>query len=345
MKIAFLFPGQGAQKQNMGKSFYENDADSRAVFDSVKTVTGIDACDLIFKDNDELNNTRYTQIAMVATGIAMLKAVEKTGLKADICAGLSLGEYEALYLSGAISADDAIAIVDKRGQYMSEIKGGAMSAVLSLDNDTIKSVVDDIDGCWVANYNCPGQTVISGTKEAVALAGEKLKEAGAKRVLPLKVSGAFHSGLMKEAGEKLAKVLEEQGYENFIHNRGYARIENTTFINSQNPDLVISLHCNSSDNLTATGTEAIHFPGSKNGIRFATILSKNVSEALGIRNRGAKEPYQGRGDGLLRRLKAPAVISEPFFIDNNEDLKKAFERKNEYIQAIVKSINEYFEIK
>ena len=180
MKIAFLFPGQGAQKQNMGKSFYENDADSRAVFDSVKTVTGIDACDLIFKENDELNNTRYTQIAMVATGIAMLKAVEKTGLRADICAGLSLGEYEALYLSGAISAEDAVSIVDKRGQYMSEIKGGAMSAVLSLDNETIKSVVDDIDGCWVANYNCPGQTVISGTKEAVALAGEKLKEAGEK---------------------------------------------------------------------------------------------------------------------------------------------------------------------
>ena len=209
MKIAFLFPGQGAQKQNMGKSFYENDADSRAVFDSVKTVTGIDACDLIFKENDELNNTRYTQIAMVATGIAMLKAVEKTGLKADICAGLSLGEYEALYLSGAISAKDAIATVDKRGQYMSEIKGGAMSAVLSLDNDTIKSIVDDIDGCWVANYNCPGQTVISGTKEAVALAGEKLKEAGAKRVLPLKVSGAFHSGLMKEAGEKLKEEAQK----------------------------------------------------------------------------------------------------------------------------------------
>ena len=148
-----------------------------------------------------------------------------------------------------------------------------------------------------------------------------------------------------EIAEKLAKVLEEQGYENFIHNRGYARIENTTFINSQNPDLVISLHCNSSDNLTATGTEAIHFPNSKNGIRFATILSKNVSEALGIRNRGAKEPYQGRGDGLLRRLKAPAVISEPFFININSDLKLGLERKNEYIQAIVKSINEYFEIK
>ena len=140
--------------------------------------------------------------------IYMLKAIEKAGLRADICAGLSLGEYEALYLSGAISAADAIAIVDKRGQYMSEIKGGAMSAVLSLSNDTIKSIVDDIEGCWVANYNCPGQTVISGTTEAIALAGEKLKEAGAKRVLPLKVSGAFHSGLMKEAGEKLGKVLD-----------------------------------------------------------------------------------------------------------------------------------------
>lgn len=148
-------------------------------------------------------------------------------------------------------------------------------------------------------------------------------------------------GYNTEIAEKLAKALEEQGYENFIHNRGYARIENTSYINSQNPDLVISLHCNSSGP-NSTGTEAIHYPDSKNGIKFATILSKNVSETLGIRNRGAKEPYQGRGDGLLRRLKAPAVISEPFFISNNEDLKIGLEKKDKYIRAIVKSIDEYF---
>lgn len=208
MRTAFLFPGQGAQKMNMGKSFYDNDADSRAVFDMIKDVAGIDAYDLIFTENDELNNTRYTQIAMVATGIAMLKAIEKTGLKADICAGLSLGEYEALYLAGALNEREAIATVNKRGQFMAEIKEGTMSAVIFPDTDTIEKIVAEIEGVWVANYNCPGQTVISGTKEGVAAASEKLKEAGAKRVLPLKVSGAFHSGLMKEAGERLAGVLE-----------------------------------------------------------------------------------------------------------------------------------------
>ena len=208
MRTAFLFPGQGAQKMNMGKSFYDNDADSRAVFDMIKDVAGIDAYDLIFTENDELNNTRYTQIAMVATGIAMLKAIEKTGLKADICAGLSLGEYEALYLAGALNEREAIATVNKRGQFMAEIKEGTMSAVIFPDTGTIEKIVAEIEGVWVANYNCPGQTVISGTKEGVAAASEKLKEAGAKRVLPLKVSGAFHSGLMKEAGERLAGVLE-----------------------------------------------------------------------------------------------------------------------------------------
>lgn len=144
-----------------------------------------------------------------------------------------------------------------------------------------------------------------------------------------------------EIAEKLSEELKENGYEAFTHNRGYSKMENTQHINSQNPDLVISLHCNSSGP-HSTGTEAIHYPDSKNGVRFATILSKNVSEAFGIRNRGAKEPYQGRGDGLLRRLKAPAVISEPFFISNNEDLKLGLEKKDEYIQAIVKSIDEYF---
>lgn len=145
-----------------------------------------------------------------------------------------------------------------------------------------------------------------------------------------------------EIAGKLVQELKENGYEAFVHNRGYAKIENTSYINSQNPDLVISLHCNSAKKITATGSEVIHYPGSKKGIKFATILSKNVSETFGIENRGAKEPFQGRGDGLLRRLKAPAVISEPFFISNNEDLKVGIEKKNEYIQAILKSINEYF---
>ena len=151
-------------------------------------------------------------------------------------------------------------------------------------------------------------------------------------------------GYNTKLADELVELLVNNGYEAFTHNRGYSKMENTTLINSLNPDLAISLHCNSA-NTVATGTEAIYYPGSVKGKKFAELLSKNVSEALGLKNRGAKEPWHGRGSGLLSRTKAPCVISEPFFIDNNEDLKKAFERKNEYIQAIVKSINEYFDIK
>lgn len=150
-------------------------------------------------------------------------------------------------------------------------------------------------------------------------------------------------GYNTKLADELVELLVNNGYEAFTHNRGYSKMENTTLINSLNPDLAISLHCNSA-NTVATGTEAIYYPGSVKGKKFAELLSKNVSEALGLKNRGAKEPWHGRGGGLLSRTKAPCVISEPFFIDNNEDLKKAFERKNEYIQAIVKSINEYFEL-
>ena len=141
--------------------------------------------------------------------------------------------------------------------------------------------------------------------------------------------------------DELVELLGNNGYEAFTHNRGYSKMENTTLINSLNPDLIISLHCNSA-NTTATGTEAIYYPDSTKGKRFAELLSKNVSEALGLKNRGAKEPWHGRGSGLLSRTKAPCVISEPYFIDNNEDLKAGLEKKDEYIQAIVKSIDEYF---
>ena len=151
-------------------------------------------------------------------------------------------------------------------------------------------------------------------------------------------------GYNTKLADELVELLVDNGYEAFTHNRGYSKMENTTLINSLNPDLAISLHCNSA-NTVATGTEAIYYPGSVKGKKFAELLSKNVSEALGLKNRGAKEPWHGRGSGLLSRIKAPCVISEPFFIDNNEDLKKAFEKKNEYIEAIVKIINEYFEIK
>ena len=211
MKTAFLFPGQGAQKCGMGESFAKNDEAAKKVYENASRLLGLDMEELVFTENKKLDMTEYTQAAMVTTGIAMLKVIEKTALKADVCAGLSLGEYEALYLAKAISEEDAIVLARHRGKLMQEavpLGVGTMAAVLNLDAAVIEDCLKDIENVWIANYNCPGQIVISGTVTAVEKAGEKLKEAGAKRVLPLNVSGPFHSGLLKPAGDKLYEYLK-----------------------------------------------------------------------------------------------------------------------------------------
>lgn len=210
MKTAFLFPGQGAQKCGMGQSFANYDEDAKKVYENASRLLDLDMEELVFTENNKLDMTEYTQAAMVTTGIAMLKVIEKTALKADVCAGLSLGEYEALYLAKAISEEDAIVLARHRGKLMQEavpLGVGTMAAVLNLDSAVIEDCLKDIENVWIANYNCPGQIVISGTVAAVEEAGEKLKEAGAKRVLPLNVSGPFHSGLLKPAGDKLYEYL------------------------------------------------------------------------------------------------------------------------------------------
>ena len=211
MKTAFLFPGQGAQKCGMGESFAKYDEAAKKVYENASRLLDLDMEELVFTENKKLDMTEYTQAAMVTTGIAMLKVIEKTALKADVCAGLSLGEYEALYLAGAISEEDAIVLARHRGNLMQEavpLGVGTMAAVLNLDAAVIEDCLKDIENVWIANYNCPGQIVISGTVAAVEKAGEKLKEAGAKRVLPLNVSGPFHSGLLKPAGDKLYEYLK-----------------------------------------------------------------------------------------------------------------------------------------
>ena len=210
-KIAFIYPGQGAQVCGMGKDFYEQTETGKQVFDLATELLGFSVPELCFTENDRLNITEYTQAAMVTTSIAMTKVLEDRGVRPDVTAGLSLGEYCALYTAGVMSEADAISTVRQRGILMQEevpLGQGAMAAVLAMDAAAIEEVIADMDGVQIANYNCPGQIVISGKKEAVDAACEKLKEAGAKRTVLLNVSGPFHSSMLTGAGEKLGKVLE-----------------------------------------------------------------------------------------------------------------------------------------
>ncbi len=209
-KTAFLFPGQGAQYTGMGKEFYDTYETARKVFDLASKATGLDIAELCFTENDKLNITEYTQIAMLTCETAILKVLEEQGIKADVCAGLSLGEYGALAAAKVMELEDLFRLIRSRGIFMQEAYpvGGAMTAVLGLDADTIRKVCEETEGIVsIANDNCPGQIVITGQEAAVQKASEKLTEAGAKRCVPLKVSGPFHSALLKGAGEKLAAEL------------------------------------------------------------------------------------------------------------------------------------------
>lgn len=211
-KIAFIYPGQGAQICGMGKDFYEQTDMGKQVFDLASSLLGFSVPELCFTENDRLDITEYTQAAMVTTSIAMTKVLEETGIKPNVTAGLSLGEYCALYAAGVMSEADAITTVRQRGIYMQEevpVGQGAMAAILALDAAAIEKTLEEIDGVQIANYNCPGQIVITGEEAAVSAAAEKLSAAGAKRCVPLKVSGPFHSQMLSGAGEKLGNVLEE----------------------------------------------------------------------------------------------------------------------------------------
>ena len=210
-KIAFIYPGQGAQKAGMGKDFYEKFETAKEVFDQASQWLDLDMKELCFEENDRLDLTEYTQAAMVTTCLAMTKVVEEQGLHPDVTAGLSLGEYCALETAGGMTLKDAITTVRKRGILMEQAVPagkGSMAAVLGMKAEEIEKITDTIEGVTIANYNCPGQIVISGVKEAVEQASEQLINAGAQRVLPLNVSGPFHSQMLTEAGKELGKVLE-----------------------------------------------------------------------------------------------------------------------------------------
>lgn len=211
-KIAFIYPGQGAQKAGMGVDFYDGCRTAGELYDTAEQALGLDMKHLCFEENDKLDLTEYTQAALVTTCLAMTRAVREAGIAPDITAGLSLGEYAAIAASGGMDELDAIRLVRKRGILMQNTVPagvGAMCAVMGMETARIEEILLSTEGAEIANYNCPGQIVITGYKEAVETAAQRLKEAGAKRTVMLNVSGPFHSPLLIPAGEALSEELSK----------------------------------------------------------------------------------------------------------------------------------------
>lgn len=231
-KVAFIFPGQGSQSVGMGKDLYENFETAKFIFDEADKILGKNISTICFEGPDEdLKQTINTQPAILTTSIAALETLKsKLNIKPAFVAGHSLGEYGALYEAGVLTFENAIKLISKRAELMGQTKGGAMAAVLGLDDEAVNKCIDNImqghvvgvgktleqanynrsetKYVAVANYNCPGQVVITGNEEGISKASKELSVAGAKRVMPLAVSGAFHSELMRDASEEFAKYLE-----------------------------------------------------------------------------------------------------------------------------------------
>lgn len=212
MKIAFVYPGQGVQKVGMAQDFVEKYDWAKDMIKKATEASGFDMEKILFEENEDIHVTEYTQPCLVTACSIMTKAIEDLGVKPDITAGLSLGEYCSLVTAGAMSFEDAVRLTRIRGNLMSSFVPagqGTMAAIIALPKEKVQQCIDHIDGAEVANYNCPGQIVITGEKDAVHEGMEKLSEMGAKRAVELKVSGPFHSPMLKGAGEKLRVELDK----------------------------------------------------------------------------------------------------------------------------------------
>ena len=220
-KTAFLFAGQGAQYLGMARDLYDQYNVVRATYDEASQVLGYDIRNLIDREEEKLNQTRYTQPAILTTSVAIYRLLQEEGIQAAIVAGLSLGEYSAMVAAGALEFATAVALVAKRGVFMEEAApagSGKMVAVLNADLATIETACQEASQLGIvspANYNTPSQIVIGGEVKAVDKAVELLKEAGVKRLIPLKVSGPFHTALLKPASDKLSKVLAAVEFTDF----------------------------------------------------------------------------------------------------------------------------------
>lgn len=220
-KTAFLFAGQGAQKLGMARDLYDNYPVVKETFDKASQILDYDLRELIDHDEEKLNQTRYTQPAILTTSVAIYRLLKEKGLEPDAVAGLSLGEYSALVAAGALSFEDAVALVAKRGQFMETAAPagtGKMVAVMNTPVDVIEEAcqkAQDKGYVGPANYNTPAQIVIGGHVAAVDVALENLKEAGAKRLIPLKVSGPFHTALLEPASRQLAEELAKVSFSDF----------------------------------------------------------------------------------------------------------------------------------
>lgn len=221
-KRAFLFAGQGAQYLGMGSELYDQYELVRSTFDEASQVLGYDVRALIDQDEEKLNQTRYTQPAILTTSVAIYRLLADKGIEPDMVAGLSLGEYSALVAAGALDFKTAVALVAKRGSFMEEAApagSGKMVAVLNAEVSLIEAVCQEASAIGVvspANYNTPSQIVIGGEVAAVDKAVELLKDAGVKRLIPLNVSGPFHTALLKPASERLAEVIETVEFSDFV---------------------------------------------------------------------------------------------------------------------------------